>query len=132
MNASKWSARIGLTFDTGALIALERRTQRIWDIYRTAMHDAIPITVPVAVVVEWWRGRTDVRERILGAVRVEPLHLALARVAGEALSSVKSASAVDAMVMASAALRGDVVYTSDVVDLERLRRHFPSVRVLAV
>ena len=50
-------SRIGLTFDTGALIALERRTQRIWNIYRTAMHDAIPITVPVAVVIEWWRGR---------------------------------------------------------------------------
>jgi hypothetical protein len=124
--------RIGLTFDTGALIALERRTQRIWDIYRTAMHDAIPITVPVAVVVEWWRGRTDVRERILGGVRIEPLHLALARSAGEALASVRSASPIDAVVMASAALRGDIVYTSDVEDLERLQRHFPAVRVLAV
>src|SRR5690349_3801187 len=126
------AGRFGLTFDTGALIALERRTQRIWDIYRTAMHHAIPITVPVAVVIEWWRGRTDVRARILGGVRVEPLHLALARTAGEALASVKSASAVDAVVMASAALRGDVVYTSDVSDLESFRRHFPTVRVLAV
>jgi len=34
--------------------------------------------------------------------------------------------------MASAALRGDLVYTSDVGDLERLRAHFPSVRVLGV
>jgi hypothetical protein len=123
---------LGLTFDTGALIALERRTQKIWDIYRTAMREAIPITVLVAVVIEWWRGRSDVRERILGGVRVEPLHLALARAAGEALASVKSAGAIDAVVMASAALRGDVVYTSDVLDLEKLRRHFPTVRVLAV
>lgn len=122
----------GITFDTGALIALERRTQRIWSVYRTAMNDAVPITVPVAVVLEWWRGRTDVRERILGGVRVEPLHTALAQVAGEALAAVKSASAIDAVVMASAALRGDVVYTSDVDDLEKLRRHFPAVRVLAV
>jgi hypothetical protein len=75
--------RVGLTFDTGALIALERRTQRIWEIYRTAMHDAVPITVPAAVVIEWWRGRTDVRERILGGVRVESLHTALAQVAGK-------------------------------------------------
>ena len=123
--------RLGITFDTGALIALERRTQRIWEIYRTAMHDAVPITVPVAVVIEWWRGRTDVRERILNGVRVETLSTALAKVAGEALASVKS-SPVDAVVMASAASRGDVVYTSDVQDLERLRRHFPAVRVLAV
>jgi hypothetical protein len=52
--------RVGLTFDTGALIALERRTQRIWEIYRTAMVERVVITVPVAVVIEWWRGRTDV------------------------------------------------------------------------
>jgi hypothetical protein len=126
------ASSIGLTFDTGALIALERRTQRIWNIYRTAMHDALPITVPAAVVIEWWRGRSDVRERILAGVRVEPLYLALAQAAGQALATVKSASPVDAVVMASAALRGDVVYTSDVADLEKLRRHFPSVRVLAV
>jgi hypothetical protein len=96
------------------------------------MHDGIPITIPVAVVIEWWRGRTDVRERILRGARVEPLHTALAQAAGEALASVKSASAVDAVVMAAAALRGDVVYTSDVADLEKLRRHFPGVCVLAV
>jgi hypothetical protein len=126
------SSRPGITFDTGALIALERRTQRIWEIYRTAMHDLVAITVPVAVVIEWWRGRTDARERILAGLRIEPLHLALAQAAGEALGSVKSTSAVDAVVMASAALRGDVVYTSDVGDLERLRSHFPGVRVFAV
>lgn len=39
---------------------------------------------------------------------------------------------VDAIVMASAARRGDVVLTSDVADLERLARHFKSVRVLSV
>jgi predicted nucleic acid-binding protein len=122
----------GLTFDTGALIALERRTQRIWEIYRTAMHDRVPITVPAVVVIEWWRGRTDVRERILGGLRVEPLHASLAQIAGEALATVRSASPIDAVVMASAALRGDVVYTADVGDLERLRRHFPGVRVLGV
>jgi hypothetical protein len=34
-------------------------------------------------------------------------------------------------VMASAARRGDVVYTSDIDDLQRLSAYFPSVRVLA-
>ena len=34
--------------------------------------------------------------------------------------------------MASTALRGDVVYTTDVSDLEALRAHFSSVRVLGV
>jgi len=45
---------------------------------------------------------------------------------------VKSAIAIDAVVMASAALRGDVVYTSDTADLEKLRCRFPGVRVRAV
>ncbi len=51
---------------------------------------------------------------------------------GEALAAVKGATLVDAVVMASAATRGDIVYTADVTDLERLRRHFPGVRVLSV
>ena len=42
----------------------------------------------------------------------------------------RAPSATDAVVMASAALRGDLVYTSDMSDLERLRPVFPSVRLL--
>jgi hypothetical protein len=72
--------------------------------------------------------RSIARERSLGGVRIESLHPALARLAGEALASV---GAIDAVVMASAALRGDIVYTSDVGDLEKLRRYSPGVRVLA-
>jgi hypothetical protein len=34
--------------------------------------------------------------------------------------------------MASAASRGDLVLASDVADLEKLRKVFPSVRVLGV
>lgn len=122
---------IGVTLDTGALIALERRTQRMWELYKTANNDGVPITVPVAVVIEWWRGRTDVRERILRGVVVEPLSTRLARIAGEALAEV-SVGPVDAVVMASAAQRGDVVWTSDIDDLEQLREFFPNVRLRSV
>jgi len=45
---------------------------------------------------------------------------------------VRGATTIDAIVMASAASRGDVVLTSDVGDLERLRAVFPGVRVLGV
>jgi hypothetical protein len=34
------------------------------------------------------------------------------------------------IVVASAASRGDIIYSSDVNDLERLRRLFPGVRIL--
>jgi hypothetical protein len=123
---------IGLTFDTGALIALERRRQRMARIYRLAVDDGLPVTVPAPVVVEWWRGRTDARETILRGLRVEPLDSDLARLAGEALAAVAEATTIDAIVMASAARRGDVVYTADVGDLTRLQAFFPAVRVLGV
>jgi hypothetical protein len=89
------------------------------------------ITVPVDVVGEWWRGYSDVRDAILDSVDVEPLTLRLARIAGEALAAVPGATLVDAIVVASAASRGDVIYTSDVDDLEKLRRVFPGVRIFA-
>ena len=123
---------VGLTFDTGALIALERRHQRMARVYATAVGDGILITVPAVVIAEWWRGRSDAREMILRGVRVEDTTVAVARLAGEALGAVPGATAIDALVMASAARQGDIVYTSDLADLERLRSYFPAVRLLAV
>jgi predicted nucleic acid-binding protein len=122
----------GITLDTGALIALERRRQRMREIFERALVKEQPLTVPADVVGEWWRGRTDVRDGILDSVDVEPLSVELAKRAGEALAAISGATLVDAIVMASAASRGDIVYSSDIDDLERLRRHFPSVRVLRV
>ena len=122
----------GLTLDTGALIALERRRQRMAQAYRTAVENAIPVSVPSAVIVEWWRGRSDARETVLRGVRIELLDVELARLAGEAIAAVEGATTVDAIVMASAARRGDVVYTGDFEDLHALRKFFPDVRVLVV
>lgn len=122
----------GVTFDTGALVALERNRKRIVEVRQAALRAGFRITVPAAVVVEWWRGRSDLRDDILASVFVEPLGVTTAQVAGEAIAAVRGASAVDAVVMASAALRGDVVYTSDVSDLERLRSYFRTVRVLGI
>jgi hypothetical protein len=122
----------GITFDTGALIALERRRQRMSRVYTTAVSDGIVITVPVVVVSEWWRGRSEVRETILRGVRLEAMDEQLAKAAGDALAAVRRATAIDAIVMASAARRRDVLYTSDIDDLEALRAHFPGVRLLSV
>jgi predicted nucleic acid-binding protein len=120
-----------LTLDTGALIALERKRPRMWKVLHRARELGVVPIVPAGVVAEWWRGRTDLREHLLASVVVEPLTDALARLAGECLARIGGATTVDAIVMASAAQRGDAVYTSDVVDLERLRAFFPAVRVFA-
>jgi len=124
----------GVTFDTGVLIALERRKLRALQIHERLGERGVTINVPWVVLAEWWRGRTDVRETILRTLDVEAATPALAKLAGVALADprVKRATTIDAIVMASAALRGDLVYTTDVDDLERLRAFFPTVRVLGV
>jgi predicted nucleic acid-binding protein len=120
-----------VTLDTGALIALERRRPRMWRVLHRARALGVLPVVPADVVAEWWRGRSDLREDILASVVIEPLGERLARLAGECLAKVSGATTVDAIVMASAAQRGDAVYTSDVGDLERLRAFFPGVRVFS-
>jgi hypothetical protein len=124
---------VTFTFDTGMLIALERRKRAAWDAFRAIVRRGLVPVVPAVVYVEWWRGRRDDREAILEAVLVEGMEPALCRAAGEALGAVRGATLADAVVMASAALRGGgVVYTSDIEDLRNLQRHFPNVLALPV
>jgi predicted nucleic acid-binding protein len=121
-----------ITFDTGALIAIERRKDRMLRVLRAAEQTSTPIVVPAVVLAEWWRKRPPARMvLLLDAVTIEPVDARLARIAGETMAAVPGATTIDALVMASAALRGGVVYTSDVGDLTRIGRRFPEVRVLA-
>lgn len=119
-----------LTFDTGALIALERADKRMRVVLDTASVEHVPVTVPAVVVAEWWRGSSRRRLDILEAIDVEPTTERIARIAGEAVAALPGTTVVDAIVMASAAQHGGIVYTSDVRDLERLRSRFPGVRLL--
>lgn len=124
--------REGATYDTGMLIAIERRKQRALAVHEWLLEERVQVSVPWVVIAEFWRGRTDRRDAILRSVDIEAPSLKLAKNAGDALAAVKRATLVDAIVMASAALRGDVVYTSDVGDMAILQRHYPGVRVLGV
>jgi predicted nucleic acid-binding protein len=125
----------GLTFDTGALIGLERAHHSMRKVYVTAIAHDIPITVPAVVVAEWWRAgfKEKERGRILRSVLVEAVTDSIARLAGRALTILPRAQVVDALVMASASTRGsEVVYTSDPTDLQSLReqvREFRSIRI---
>jgi predicted nucleic acid-binding protein len=122
-----------ITFDTGALIALERRGARMLRIVDAAAQSNARITVPTVVLAEWWRGRPGARmARLLDGVEIGPLDTRIAKLSGEALSAVRGATPIDAIVMASAAQRGDTVFTSDVDDLARIGQYFRSVRVLHV
>ena len=122
----------GLTLDTGALIGFERAERRTLAQLKVAQQLGYELTVPTAVIVEAWRGgpRSARIAALLEGCIVEPLLFDLARVAGEAIAAVRRATVVGAVVMASAARRGDPVLTSDLTDLERLCSYFPEVRLL--
>jgi len=86
------------------------------------------------VVAEWWRGRTDAREELLGATEVVA-SVTIAKAAGAALGrleDVDSKLTIDAIVMATAAVLDALVVTSDPRDLDRFGVHFPGVVVLSV
>ncbi len=122
----------GITVHTGFLVALERSRQRAVDAVAQATARRARLTLPVAVLAEWWRGGSR-QARYLLAFKIEPMSERVAKSAGEAIAVVPGATVVDSIVMASAAQRDDVVYTSDFDDLSRLReRHFRGVRVLGV
>lgn len=121
-------------FDTGALIAAERRKERALRFLRLVRVSAADVIVPLPVVAEWWRGRTDERELIMGALRIDD-SLEVHKAAGVALAKVRGADAsltIDAIVMATAALRDAVLITQDPHDFARLAGHFPGVTVLAI
>lgn len=90
------------------------------------------VTVPTAVIVEWWRDELGQAASMLDDLDVEDLTRSLAREAASVLRSVQKKqkheqkprggpSVVDAIVMATAARRDRIVYTGDMDDLVALR-----------
>jgi len=124
---------ITYVLDTGALVAAERGKERIARFFRLAQIGRAQLVVPLPIVAEWWRGRTDAREEILAATRVVA-SVDAAKAAGIALARLRNIDAgltIDALVMATAALLDGVVVTADPGDFERLGVHFPGVVVLS-
>jgi predicted nucleic acid-binding protein len=109
-----------ITFDTGALIALERRKERAMKIYTHARDRGLVVATPNVTLAEWWHGRTDRREAVVRGLLVEPVPDDVMKLAGVACAKVRGATAIDAVVAAFAAQRTGIVYTSDVEDLEAL------------
>jgi predicted nucleic acid-binding protein len=121
-----------ITFDTGAIIALERRKGRAMKVYTHAKDRGLIVATPNVTVAEWWRGRTDRREAVLRGLLVEPASDEVVKLAGVALASVRGATTIDAIVAAFAVQRTGIVYTGDVDDFEALRGFFPMLRVFAI
>ena len=119
-------AKRGVTFDTGVLIALERRHAGALALLRACLLSRAPITIPAAVVAEWWRGT---HRALLESGSLEALTPELAERAGELLAKTGRSNAIDATVVASAAQRGDIIVTGDGHDLRALARTAPNVTI---
>jgi predicted nucleic acid-binding protein len=120
-------------FDTGALISAEKGKERASRFLRLVRSGRARILVPLPVIAEWWRGRSDAREEILAASQVVA-SIAAMKAAGVALGRMRDIDAkltIDAIVMATAALAEAIVVAGDPNDFERLAAHFPRVAVLS-
>lgn len=112
----------GVTYDTGALIAADRGDRRMWARHAGLLAEEVLPTVPVGVLAEAWRGgsRQANLARFLAPCTVDALERQAAERVGVLLGQVDGAQVVDASVIEGAARRGDVVVTSDPLDLRRL------------
>ncbi|WP_203433091.1 hypothetical protein [Jiangella asiatica] len=112
---------MGITYDTGALVAAEANRVDIWALHRDALRHEIRPVVPAAVLAQAWRGGPQHQlSRLLRGCKIEPMTEQLAREAGAACAAARTSDVVDATVVISALSRGDLVVTSDPGDLAGL------------
>jgi hypothetical protein len=114
---------MGVTYDTGALIAAERSARDVWAIHRRALERGQRPVVPAGALGQAWRGGPQAElSRLLRGCRIEDLTDARARQAGAACARARTADIVDASVVVGGVSRHDLVLTSDPKDLRRLAR----------
>ncbi len=113
---------MGVTYDTGALIAADRSERRLWARHRALLVRRVVPTVPAPVVAQAWRGeRRQVQlARLLAGCDVETLDEGRARSAGGLAARAGVSDVVDACVVEGALRRRDLVVSSDPGDLAAL------------
>jgi hypothetical protein len=113
---------MGVTYDTGALIAADRGERRLWARHRALLAARVSPTVPAPVVAQAWRGggRQALLGQLLRGCDVEPLDDQLARAVGTLAARAGTTDIVDATVAEGALRRHDLVISSDPDDLAAL------------
>jgi hypothetical protein len=112
---------MGITYDTGALIAAERAERRMWARHRALLALREVPTVPAPVVAQSWRGgRQALLARLLAGCDVEALDDGQARVVGSFTGRAATTDIVDVCVVEGAIRRHDLVVTSDPDDLQAI------------
>jgi hypothetical protein len=113
---------MGVTYDTGALIAADRGERRVWARHRALLARRLVPTVPAPVVAQSWRGaaRQVQLARLLAGCDVEALGDGQARSVGALAARAAVTDIVDACVVEGAVRRRDLVVSSDPGDLQSI------------
>jgi len=106
---------MGVTYDTGALVAADRGERRTWARHRALLAQREVPTVPAPVVAQGWRGgsRQAQLARLLVGCAVEALDDERARAVGSLAARAGTPDVVDASVVEGAVRRHDLVVSSD-------------------
>lgn len=121
-----------LSFDSGVLIALGRRDTAAWAWMRRATERGVAPIVSTAAVAEVWRdGRQRWLRSALRGCQIVPVDERTAKTAGIACGATGAAT-LDALIAATAALRGGALLTADASDMTSLREHFRALRLLVL
>ena len=112
---------MGVTYDTGALIAADRAERRMWARHRALLGLREVPTVPAPVVAQSWRGGGQaLLVRLLTGCDVEALDDGQARSVGSLAARAASTDIVDVCVVEGALRRRDLVVSSDEDDLRAI------------
>jgi hypothetical protein len=113
---------MGVTYDTGALIAADRAERRVWARHRALLARREVPTVPAPVVAQSWRGgsRQALLVRLLAGCDVEALDDSQARAVGSLAAAAATNDIVDACVVEGTLRRRDLVVSSDETDLHAI------------
>ena len=113
---------MGVTYDTGALVAADRGERRVWARHRALLANREVPTTPAPVVAQAWRGggRQALLARLLVGCDVEALDDDRARSVGSLAGRAATSDIVDATVVEGALRRHDVVISSDLEDLRAI------------
>ncbi len=110
-----------IVYDTGALLAAERRNPDFLALHDELTAARIRPIVPVVVLAQAWRGGPQHQiSRVLKACDIAPDDERIGRAAGIACAAAGIADVVNAIVVATAVRHQAPVVTSDPGDLTRI------------
>lgn len=111
----------GLVYDTGALLAAERRHRGLWALHEQSLAGGIRPIVPVVVLAQAWRGTPHANlSRLLRGCQVTPDTEELGKAAGAICGRAGTSDVIDGLVAVTALRLDALVVTSDPQDLQHL------------